>query len=100
MSGTPWPRPPRPRTLAPGEQGGAVLDYAALVALVAALFTVAIARGPWQRPSQELGAAVERALDLPGAGHGEEPDGGTGLDPLAAADAARRCWKGRSPPTR
>ena len=62
-----------------------MLEYAAVVALVAALFTVVITQGPWQRPSQELGAAVDRALDPPGAGHGGESDGGPGLDPLAAA---------------
>lgn len=75
-----------------------MLEYAAVVALVAALFTVVITQGPWQRPSQELGAAVERALALPGAGQGEESDGGPGLDPLAAADAARRCLEGAVSP--
>ena len=98
MSGMSWPRAPRPRTLARGEHGGAVLEYAALVALVAALFTVVITQGPWQRPSQELATAVERALDLPGAGHGRESDGGPGLDPLTAADAARRCLEGAVSP--
>src|SRR5699024_1045736 len=35
---------------------------------------------------------------LPGAGQGEESDGGRGLDPLAAADAARRRLEGAVSP--
>lgn len=64
------------------------------MALVAALLTVVVAHGPWKHPPEELGAAVERALDM----SGHESDGGPEIDPLAAADAVRRCLEGTVSP--
>lgn len=98
MSGTLRRGAPRPRTLARGDRGGAALEYAAVVTLVAALLTVVVVHGPWERPSEEVGAAAERVLGVSGPGHEPGPDGGPELDPLAAADAARRCVEGSVSP--
>lgn len=73
--------------------GAGVLEYVAVVVLVAAL-TVALAAGvPWERFSRGIGGAVDQALD------GEEgpapvPGGEWTLDPVEAADAVRRCLDG------
>lgn len=73
-----------------------MLEYAAVVVLVAALITAVVARGPWKLPSEELDSAVDRALDV--SGSGPEPDDRLRLDPLEAADAARRCLEGAASP--
>lgn len=75
--------------------GAGVLEYVAVVVLVAALTVVLAAGVPWGRLSRGIGGAVDRALG------GEEdpvpvpvPEGEWTLDPVEAADAVRRCLDG------
>ena len=79
----------------PADGGAGVLEYVAVVVLVAALTVVLAAGVPWERLPRGVGGAVDRALG------GEEgpvpvpvPEGEWTLDPVEAADAVRRCLDG------
>lgn len=76
------------------DRGGAFLEYAAIVVLVAALVAAVAVRGPVERLSEAFGSAVDGVLD--GATSGQEPpvDGDWDPDPQEAAEAVKRCLEG------